>query len=169
MDLPQADRLRHLLSLADTVCAPDKDRRQQPCGCRFLPTPCGICGRISSPGSPRPRRNTTRLEGPSPAATRESGCARPHPRCLPPPRPLYWPAAAFPPPPTSADREVSPAFGLEVERFPGSVIPHRFSGSDTFVTTSNMALTGSMRYWLSRAFRRAPNRANRFAIDCSAP
>lgn len=156
VDLPQADRLRHLLSLADTALGPDKDRERRPCGCRPLPTPCGILGRISSPGSPYPRRSTTCLEGPSTAATRESDCDRPHPRCLPPLRLLYWLAAVFPPPPTSVAHEVTPASDLEVERLPGSVILHRLSNPDTFVTADSMALTGSMRRQLSRAFRRAP-------------
>jgi hypothetical protein len=94
--------------------------------------------------------SATRLAGPSPAATRESSCARPHPRCLPPLGPLCWPAAVFPPLPTSTAREVSLATSLEVGHLPGSVSPHRLGGPDTFVTAGNMALTGSMRRRLSR-------------------
>jgi hypothetical protein len=45
-------------------------------------------------------KNAARLEGPPRTVARESNCPWPHPRCLPPQRPLCHPTAAFPLPPS---------------------------------------------------------------------
>lgn len=97
-DLPQPDRLRHPMSLADTLRSLE-NRARRAAG-RITGLSCcpwhSACHETaldeSACQTSRTPKRTACPVGPSSAAARESDRSRLHPRCLPPTRPLCRPS-----------------------------------------------------------------------------